>query len=369
MGRPARPRAVHGRAGHSLTVPHPWLGSQYCLRAAQAQSGRSKKLKPAQRCSSAFNASSQLSRGSAGISVIRRVGTGAGAGAGWGVTVAGVSVSGVSACGARAGASTVGVDGVAADAGGAGSRSDAWRGSSGALSACSCPRPGSGCGAVAATARGWRPTRRCAPGGCAPVHDQQHERAVDRQGIERGERGPAHAPAGDGRGVLAAKQAAPAYQRGPGRADQPPGQAPERAGRARQLGADLGGQQFAQGSVFFEQALGIRRRLIIAIRSAVMLRSEGIGRRGGHVEKTIDTKSCDRNYEGAGSGQKSNKRAKGRLRRALLAGVNMCPESGRDTGGGVWPCKFRRVFHARCRAECDPAIAADPGLSSGGSRA
>ena len=273
MGRPARPRAVHGRAGHSLTVPHPWLGSQYCLRAAQAQSGRSKKLKPAQRCSSAFNASSQLSRGSAGISVIRRVGTGAGAGAGWGVTVAGVSVSGVSACGARAGASTVGVDGVAADAGGAGSRSDAWRGSSGALSACSCPRPGSGCRGCSGNRTGLAADAPVRSGGCAPVHDQQHERAVDRQGIERGERGPAHAPAGDGRGVLAAKQAAPAYQRGPGRADQPPGQAPERAGRARQLGADLGGQQFAQGSVFFEQALGIRRRLIIAIRSAVMLRS------------------------------------------------------------------------------------------------
>ena len=213
MGRPARPRAVHGRAGHSLTVPHPWLGSQYCLRAAQAQSGRSKKLKPAQRCSSAFNASSQLSRGSAGISVIRRVGTGAGAGAGWGVTVAGVSVSGVSACGARAGASTVGVDGVAADAGGAGSRPTRGGVLPGRCRHVPVPGLAAAAGAVAATARGWRPTRRCAPVGVLQ-YDQQHERAVDRQGIERGERGPAHAPAGDGRGVLAAKQAAPAYQRG-----------------------------------------------------------------------------------------------------------------------------------------------------------
>ena len=196
MGRPARPRAVHGRAGHSLTVPHPWLGSQYCLRAAQAQSGRSKKL-PAQRCSSAFNASSQLSRGSAGISVIRRVGTGAGAGRlgrdrGRGLSLRRVGM-------ARAPVHRLWV-------------LMAWRRTRAAPARAPTrggvlpgrcrhvPVPGlaAAAGAVAATARGWRPTRRCAPNGVLQ-YDQQHERAVDRQGIERGERGPAHAPAGDGR--------------------------------------------------------------------------------------------------------------------------------------------------------------------------
>ena len=74
-----------------------------------------------------------------------------------------VSVSGVSACGARAGASTVGVDGVAADAGGAGSRPTRGGVLPGRCRHVPVPGLAAAAGAVAATARGWRPTRRCAP--------------------------------------------------------------------------------------------------------------------------------------------------------------------------------------------------------------
>jgi hypothetical protein len=69
----------------------------------------------------------------------------------------------------------------------------------------------------------------------------------------------------------------------------------------------LGGQQFAQGAVFFAQTEGllVHRRLKVWIRGAAVLRSEWIGGRGGHIMKTIDTKACGANYEAIGFELKS----------------------------------------------------------------
>lgn len=75
-----RPRA-QGRFGHSLIVPQARCGSQYCLRAAQAQSGRSKKPSVAQRANSLFSSPTQASGSCAGISVTRKVDRGPEAGA------------------------------------------------------------------------------------------------------------------------------------------------------------------------------------------------------------------------------------------------------------------------------------------------
>ena len=222
MSRPARSRA--GRA--FLDGTPSWLGSQYCMRAAQAQSGRSKKLNPAQRCSSAFNASSQLPRGSAGISVIRSVGTGAGTGLAEAWPWKGASPRRV---GMPRGRFSRGA-GWRGDVGGADSCSGAWRVLPGRHRHAPVPDPVGAARAAAAAARAGGRRAGALRIGRAPVHDQQHQRAVDRQGVKHGQRGPAHALAGDG-GVFAAKQAAPAHQRGARRADQPPRQAPDHAGR------------------------------------------------------------------------------------------------------------------------------------------
>lgn len=56
-----------------MTTPQPWFGSQNCLRASQAQSGRSKKPSSAQRANSPCKVSTQAKGFTAGISVMRSV--------------------------------------------------------------------------------------------------------------------------------------------------------------------------------------------------------------------------------------------------------------------------------------------------------
>lgn len=60
-----------------MTTPQPWFGSQNCLRASQAQSGRSKKPSSAQRANSPCKVSTQAKGLTAGISVMRNVDFGA----------------------------------------------------------------------------------------------------------------------------------------------------------------------------------------------------------------------------------------------------------------------------------------------------
>ena len=133
--------AVHGRAGHSLTVPHP--GSQYCLRAAQAQSGRSKKLAGAalQLCFQCVQPAVARFGGDfgdpeSGDGRGRRGRLGRDRGRGLSLRRVGMR---------RAPVHRLWVLMAWRRTRAAPARARRVAGSSGALSACSCPRPGSGC--------------------------------------------------------------------------------------------------------------------------------------------------------------------------------------------------------------------------------